>query len=716
MSESFEKLEELSKWTEANGHFFRSRHPWLAGDWRTLLEALNLLLNAERRLPSPPVSPGSTGSDTKILYKLSFDSTTQLAEEALGIPLLIVESDLDVKQPTSRMAVLTYTICMKHSYGSSLSGFNRSPSNTLEDESRVAIDIKPPEEAPTCRQCKERPFFAERVVVDKAVWHRRCFRCSKCSKQLHRGAFRQSLNQTHAYECLEHDGRSLLDDNDSKVVKEIVDKPTTNSKPALPPKPSLTKPTIDIADECDHYSSADPPIANANSPVVSPRAGGSLKSSGSQNPFDDDDEGDDDQLAKSPAINLPATQTTAVPPTIQLETANAAPESLAPVAPPRRKRQSQQNSQQSSRSGSLNRILDDLPKKAAEAKPDICDYPDFLNPFGSDDGNDSDTTSDYDDTLNPFADDQDDDSSATGALSDADSLSKSMSAVRLRTMPPPVPAKPRLSLQPGMLSDATDENRRRSMTPSKSPSRMKRQAPQPPSQLPGDSDRPKSNPPPPPKPPRPSIETLQRRKKRQAPPPPMPLKRKVKFTDHKIPESLDEVTSTLTALDAEQEKLEVLGKAAEKELLFVIEQSPKDWERHAKVEQWIQLVEQKCELIKRESAVVCNWLEMYLNELHSDTEYQLRCLIEKPESEKSDADIAREAKLLESLLDIISQKNRLIESQDTTNTRRMSADEDTLTKPAISPDKAKSKKLKIRIKKLRKKLGEGKKTKKENKE
>lgn len=52
---------------------------------------------------------------------------------------------------------------------------------------------------------------------------------------------------------------------------------------------------------------------------------------------------------------------------------------------------------------------------------------------------------------------------------------------------------------------------------------------------------------------------------------------KVKFTDHKTPESLDEVTSALTALDTEQEKLEVLGKAAEKELLFVIEQSKADY-------------------------------------------------------------------------------------------------------------------------------------------
>ncbi len=46
----------------------------------------------------------------------------QLAEEALGIPLFIVESDLDVKQPTARVAVLTYTVSMKHSLGGNLSG------------------------------------------------------------------------------------------------------------------------------------------------------------------------------------------------------------------------------------------------------------------------------------------------------------------------------------------------------------------------------------------------------------------------------------------------------------------------------------------------------------------------------------------------------------------------------------------------------------------
>uniref|UniRef100_A0AC35FD09 LIM zinc-binding domain-containing protein n=1 Tax=Panagrolaimus sp. PS1159 TaxID=55785 RepID=A0AC35FD09_9BILA len=64
------------------------------------------------------------------------------------------------------------------------------------------------EHLPNCVSCGLYAFLVERVVIDRKVWHRRCFLCSTCNKQLYRGSYRSVENGQ--YECVEHFATNIL--------------------------------------------------------------------------------------------------------------------------------------------------------------------------------------------------------------------------------------------------------------------------------------------------------------------------------------------------------------------------------------------------------------------------------------------------------------------------------------------------------------------------
>ena len=64
------------------------------------------------------------------------------------------------------------------------------------------------EKLPNCVACGVFVYLIERVVIDRKVWHRKCFVCSSCTKQLYRGSYR-SL-EDGKYECVEHFAVKIL--------------------------------------------------------------------------------------------------------------------------------------------------------------------------------------------------------------------------------------------------------------------------------------------------------------------------------------------------------------------------------------------------------------------------------------------------------------------------------------------------------------------------
>uniref|UniRef100_A0AC34GE99 BMERB domain-containing protein n=1 Tax=Panagrolaimus sp. ES5 TaxID=591445 RepID=A0AC34GE99_9BILA len=145
----------------------------------------------------------------------------------------------------------------------------------------------------------------------------------------------------------------------------------------------------------------------------------------------------------------------------------------------------------------------------------------------------------------------------------------------------------------------------------------------------------------------------------------------------------------------------MIGRNIEKEILFKLGKETIEWKKDKKVEEWVSIIEQKCSAIRREAVLIHVWLEKYLNDIHADTEYQLRCVLERNEGkDRSQEDVSREAELLEVLVDIMSLKNGMIESGVDPN----SLLDTQSSKSSAKTNSSKMKKMKIRLKKLKKKL------------
>lgn len=79
---------------------------------------------------------------------------------------------------------------------------------------------------------------------------------------------------------------------------------------------------------------------------------------------------------------------------------------------------------------------------------------------------------------------------------------------------------------------------------------------------------------------------------------------------------------------------------------------------------WFTLIHEKHLLVRREAELVYTAKQQNLEERQADVEYELRCLLNKPEKEWSDDDRDREKQLMAELVTIIEQRNQIINSMD----------------------------------------------------
>lgn len=147
-----------------------------------------------------------------------------------------------------------------------------------------------------------------------------------------------------------------------------------------------------------------------------------------------------------------------------------------------------------------------------------------------------------------------------------------------------------------------------------------------------------------------------KKKKRPAPPVPIPRRREIK----KIP--LREILSEMTEIELKQEELEKQGR----ELELQIRDKDKDEEPTVEEEELImqlfELVNQKNALFRRQAELMYIKRSQKLEEEQADLEFQIRCLMQKPASQKTEADAAREDRLVQRLLDVVDQRNEIIDS------------------------------------------------------
>ncbi|XP_043097652.1 MICAL-like protein 1 isoform X1 [Puntigrus tetrazona] len=135
------------------------------------------------------------------------------------------------------------------------------------------------------------------------------------------------------------------------------------------------------------------------------------------------------------------------------------------------------------------------------------------------------------------------------------------------------------------------------------------------------------------------------------------IKRKVQ-SDQYIP--VEDIHVEMSDLEKRLDELEHRGVDLEKSLR---ECSNDDEEEHLLVD-WFTLIHEKHLLVRREAELVYTAKQQNLEERQADVEYELRCLLNKPEKEWTAEDKDREKQLMAELVTIIEQRNQIINSID----------------------------------------------------
>ncbi|NXX96681.1 MILK1 protein, partial [Centropus bengalensis] len=135
------------------------------------------------------------------------------------------------------------------------------------------------------------------------------------------------------------------------------------------------------------------------------------------------------------------------------------------------------------------------------------------------------------------------------------------------------------------------------------------------------------------------------------------IKRKVQ-TDQYIPE--ENIYGQMDAIEHQLDQLEHRGVALEEKLRSAENDSPED----SLLVDWFKLIHEKHMLVRHESELIYIFKQQNLEQRQSDVEYELRCLLNKPEKDWTDEDRGREKVLMQELVTIIEQRNAIVNCLD----------------------------------------------------
>uniref|UniRef100_A0AAZ3Q7V8 MICAL like 1 n=1 Tax=Oncorhynchus tshawytscha TaxID=74940 RepID=A0AAZ3Q7V8_ONCTS len=135
------------------------------------------------------------------------------------------------------------------------------------------------------------------------------------------------------------------------------------------------------------------------------------------------------------------------------------------------------------------------------------------------------------------------------------------------------------------------------------------------------------------------------------------IKRKVQ-SDQYIP--AEDIHGEMGELEKQLDELEQRGVALEREL----RDNPNDEEEETLLVDWFTLIHEKHLLVRREAELVYTAKQQNLEERQADVEYELRCLLNKPEKDWNEEDKGREQELMTELVTVIEQRNQIINNMD----------------------------------------------------
>uniref|UniRef100_A0AAQ4QP53 BMERB domain-containing protein n=1 Tax=Gasterosteus aculeatus aculeatus TaxID=481459 RepID=A0AAQ4QP53_GASAC len=133
------------------------------------------------------------------------------------------------------------------------------------------------------------------------------------------------------------------------------------------------------------------------------------------------------------------------------------------------------------------------------------------------------------------------------------------------------------------------------------------------------------------------------------------IKRKVQ-SDQNV--STKDLQAQMRELEKHLEALEHRGVELERNL-----RGCKD-EEEQMLMAWFSLVHERHVLMCRDTELVHLTKQQQLEEKQADVEYELRCVLNKPVSDRSPEDCAREQQLMDELVAIIERRNQIVSSLD----------------------------------------------------
>ncbi|GBM54618.1 MICAL-like protein 2 [Araneus ventricosus] len=174
------------------------------------------------------------------------------AEKQLGIQALLDAEDMVKLERPDRLCIITY-LSQLYNYFENQNkvktlkpGIKRPQSNSSGPASKVAV-LPPPKllsiKHEVCHVCKHRVFILERLIVDNKLYHRDCFRCSKCSALLNPGAYVESdtLGLYECVVCLPEENSYSMDTQDTSYDSSEDRNGSLSNASSLQPSPILRK-------------------------------------------------------------------------------------------------------------------------------------------------------------------------------------------------------------------------------------------------------------------------------------------------------------------------------------------------------------------------------------------------------------------------------------------------------------------------------------------
>ncbi|XP_049418006.1 MICAL-like protein 1 isoform X2 [Epinephelus fuscoguttatus] len=146
------------------------------------------------------------------------------------------------------------------------------------------------------------------------------------------------------------------------------------------------------------------------------------------------------------------------------------------------------------------------------------------------------------------------------------------------------------------------------------------------------------------------------------------IKRKVQ-TDQNV--STEDLQVEIRELDKHLEALEQRGVELEGNL----RDTKNGKEEEQMLMEWFSLIHEKHVMMRKETELVYLKKQQQLEERQADVEYELRCLLNKPETDWSQEDRVREQQLMNELVAIIEQRNEIVSSLDQDRQREREEDD-----------------------------------------